>query len=81
MPASAPSGCTTTRLVTPRRSHLGAGVGELRAGGDGVRIGDHQGLGALHPRHLGDLLLDGQEAVHDADAPGARHRDRHRVPR
>ncbi len=50
------------------------------------RLDDHPRLGALHLVHLGDLLLDGQVAVEDADAALAGERDReprlrHRVHR
>ena len=54
---------------------------QLERGGDGRvgaqrdGLGDHPGLGALHPVDLGDLLLDREVAVEDADSALAGQRD------
>ena len=64
-PAHAPAG------------HLRPRLAQGRALGQGVRVLDHQGLGALHPRHLGGLALDRQEAVDHPEAAQPGHGDGH----
>ena len=51
-------------------------VADERVGRQRDRLDDHPGLGALHLVDLGDLVLDREVAVDDADAALARERDR-----
>ena len=59
-------------------ARLGAGLRDRLPGLDHVRLRHDVGQVALHPPHLGRLLLDREEPVEDADAAELRHRDRHR---
>ena len=51
-------------------------VADERVGRQRDRLDDHPRLGALHLVDLGDLVLDREVAVDDADAALARERDR-----
>ena len=73
---------STPSLVGDRHArHLVVGhqherVADERVGRQRHRLDDHPGLRALHLVDLGDLVLDREVAVDDADAALARERDR-----
>ena len=60
----------------PVALHQPERVGDEVAGAQCHGLDDHPRLGALHLVHLGDLVLDGEVAVDDADPTLARERDR-----
>ena len=59
-------------------AHLGHGALKCQIGPDRERVVDDECLGTFDACDLRHLLLDQEETMDDADASGARHRDRHR---
>ena len=53
------------------------GVGDELLGGHGDRVDDHAGFGALDLVDFAGLLLDGEVAMHDAEAALLGHGDGH----
>ncbi len=58
-------------------AHNVEGVGDRAVGLDGDRVDDHAGLGTLDLVDLAGLGLDGEVAVHDAEAALLGHGDGH----
>ena len=83
MPTSLPA----LRAVAAAFDHRDAGdaiflhqrqcIGERRVRMDGDGINDHAGFEFLDLAHLRRLHIGFEVAVHDADAAGLRHGDRH----
>ena len=63
-----------TRDVVP--GHQGEGLRHERVRRQRHRLDDHAGLAPLHLVHLGDLIVDREIAVEDADPALTRERDR-----